>query len=228
MSRRLVLVCAVATIATFAPGVAHADPPSVAGLTCAMVSVNDRTGTVASPDTQIGVFDSHVAAVDVHTEGPDVVIDTAGDPATAQAECWAQTGSTYGDVNSRLTSCQGNEAPGAASVDCVMAYHDPYPAPVYVCTQWTAWDAKGDWVSFYYDDATGTLVRTTDPNADSATCVLAIEEDLLPQPVLDVVCPLGDRLPESLGQTFGEVTGCGTVPTVARATIWAIGSELSS
>ena len=171
------------------------DAPGAAGFTCGFSSSDDPTGTVANPGTQVGEIDggpiavADLPTVDDSVTPPDVSWDFAGNPASGTISCALQVGGTgvYAEADAVSASASGTVV--VYLPPTLISYQAGATDPVWSCTTWTLTDAHGDSETIYLDDATGEF--STD--ASTATCALAISQQIPPQEVCDAapaVCDL--------------------------------------
>jgi hypothetical protein len=195
LKKLAIAAIALGGLVSFATGAAHADAPGAAGFTCGFSSSDDPTGTVANPGTQVGEVDggpiavADLPVVDDTTTPPTVTFDTTGNPASGTITCALQVGGTgtYAEADAVSASASGTVV--VYLPPTLISYQAGATDPVWSCTTWTLTDANGDSETVYLDDATGEF--STD--ATTATCALAISQQIPPQEVCDAapqVCDL--------------------------------------
>lgn len=165
--RKLVTTVVLALAAAY-PAPAHA-APSIAGLTCGLVTTSDFTLLLENPGTQVGVVFG----------GPVAGTGTVG------IQCSIQVGGTgvHSDPDIRT------EPPATGSLAAVVppalvAYNALPNDPVWVCTQVTE-----NGTTYYYDAPSGNL-----STSNAAHCTLAISFEVPPCGVVTGVCEALDML----------------------------------
>lgn len=188
-------------------GVAHADPPDVAGFSCGFVTVTDPQ----NQGNQTGEVDSHFVTVDEPNvdPGPPPVVGANENPSHGHITCRFQTGSTYGAPGTVLASVTSPEQDTYVDLTATVSYPNP-TVDVYICTIWGAGDstvsASGD--TIYYADPSGALVESTTTGAGATLCGLATSQEVDSSPVGDALCGLVALLPPPLDTTLGGLLGC--------------------
>jgi hypothetical protein len=185
-----VLAVAAAAVLAPLPGTAHAAPPSIAGLTCGLLTTTDVVGVLANPGTQVGyVWGGPVAAGHLPSYDDGVLRwDVEGNPVSVLIGCDVQvTTPRFADVDYVSATATGT---GAAVVVPTFVWYQLLPSnPVYLCTHVTVTDARGATATAYFDAVTRTFVSSP----EDAECEVATSQQVPPKEACDVLptgCPV--------------------------------------
>lgn len=220
MKRLAMSALAVAAMATFGVGTAHADPPDiVAGFTCGFSSVTDPQ----NQGNQTGEVDSHFAVFDtpnVDPGDPPNTLPSVGpneNPSHGHIECRFQTGPSFTNTGTILQTVTSDEQNVYVDLTTTVSYPEP-TGDVYICTTWYAGDstvsASGD-TRYISDDTSGEL-RSGSEITGTETCALAISQEVDSSPVDGLFCGLFETVENTVpvvGPAVGEaledtVWGC--------------------
>jgi hypothetical protein len=169
MTSRTLAATLAALALTLPAGTAHADVPTWVALRCSFLTVEDPTGTVANPGTQVGVmYGGPIVAADLPASIDPLFWDIFGNPASATLDCSLQVDEPLYTANDAVSaSSSGTVATFLPPTP--ISYQVPHTSNVFVCTAFTVSDAHGDSATYYWDDATKQW--TTNPTG--AVCAIA-------------------------------------------------------
>jgi hypothetical protein len=215
MKKLAIVAVALGSLATFASGAAHADPPDgPSGFLCGFGSSDDPTGTIANPGTQVGELDGGpLALTDTPANFTPTVIDVPepdpanptgslpsvtpgtvepdpsdnGNPVSGTLTCALQVGGTGAYTEPDAVSASASGIGVIYLPPSLISYQAGATDPVWVTTTVQVVGANGDGsATYYYDYASGDW--TTDESAAQGD--LAISQQVPPQEVCDAAPPV--------------------------------------